>query len=177
MLSSRGINNLIKVIEKGVLSDAVTNRLTELENKKTGIEEAIETEKLKQALVEDENSIKKYFEMYAKADFDDEDTRNRVLEYFVDKIYVYNDRLVITGYYSDDETSIYLDALTEVSSSGTDKRAKSSTSLLSAPLNEAEANTRDIFLGDSVPLKLIKSYSVYDIIVYRNICCLVYRWK
>ena len=39
--------------------------------------------KLKQALVEDENSIKKYFEMYAKADFDDEDTRNQVLEYFV----------------------------------------------------------------------------------------------
>ena len=28
--------------------------------------------------------------MYAKADFDDEDTRNQVLEYFVDKIYVYN---------------------------------------------------------------------------------------
>ena len=81
---------------------------------KTGIEEAIETEKLKQALVEDENSIKKYFEMYAKADFDDEDTRNQVLEYFVDKIYVYNDRLVITWYYSDDKTSIDLDALTEI---------------------------------------------------------------
>ena len=85
-----------------------------VENKKTGIEEAIETEKLKQALVEDENSIKKYFEMYAKADFDDEDTRNQVLEYFVDKIYVYNDRLVITWYYSDDKTSIDLDALTEI---------------------------------------------------------------
>ena len=85
-----------------------------VENKKTGIEEAIETEKLKQALVEDENSIKKYFEMYAKADFDNEDTRNQVLEYFVDKIYVYNDRLVITWYYSDDKTSIDLDALTEI---------------------------------------------------------------
>ncbi len=52
---------------------------------------------MKQALVEDENSIKKYFEMYAKADFDDED-----------------DRLVITWYYSDDKTSIDLDALTEI---------------------------------------------------------------
>ena len=78
------------------------------------VAKAIETEKLKQALVEDENSIKKYFEMYAKADFDDEDTRNQVLEYFVDKIYVYNDRLVITWYYSDDKTSIDLDALTEI---------------------------------------------------------------
>ena len=130
------------------MSDTVTDRLAELENKKAAIEEAIETERLKQKFVEDENSIKKYFEMYAKADFEDEDIRNRVLEYFVDKIYVYNDRLVITGYYSDDETSIYLDALTEVSSSGTDKRAKSSTSLLSAPL------------------KLNKSVSANDIIVY-----------
>lgn len=52
--------------------------------------------------------------MYAKADFDDENTRNQVLEYFVDKIYVYNDRLVITWYYSDDKTSIDLDALTEI---------------------------------------------------------------
>ena len=52
--------------------------------------------------------------MYAKADFDDEDTRNQMLEYFVDKIYVYNDRLVITWYYSDDKTSINLDALTEI---------------------------------------------------------------
>ena len=52
--------------------------------------------------------------MYAKADFDDEDTRNQVLEYFVDKIYVYNDRLVITWYYSDGKTSIDLDALTEI---------------------------------------------------------------
>lgn len=76
---------------------------------------------MKQALVEDENSIKKYFEMYAKADFDDEDTRNQVLEYFVDKIYVYNDRLVITWYYSDDKTSIDLDALTEITETSESK--------------------------------------------------------
>ena len=60
--------------------------------------------------------------MYAKADFDDEDTRNQVLEYFVDKIYVYNDRLVITWYYSDDKTSIDLDALTEITETSESKR-------------------------------------------------------
>ena len=59
--------------------------------------------------------------MYAKADFDDEDTRNQVLEYFVDKIYVYNDRLVITWYYSDDKTSIDLDALTEITETSESK--------------------------------------------------------
>ena len=90
---------------------------------------------MKQALVEDENSIKKYFEMYAKADFDDEDTRNRVLEYFVDKIYVYNDRLVITWYYSDDKTSIDLDALTEITETSESNTVdRGSTLLQSGPL-------------------------------------------
>lgn len=128
----KGIGSLVKVIEKGVLSDAVTNRLTELENRKTALEEAIETEKLKQALVEDECSIHKYFNMYAHADFDDEDTRNNILEYFVDKIYVYNDRLVITFCYLDDKSQIALDTLTEIT--GTSGAVECSTLVGSAPL-------------------------------------------
>ncbi len=127
----KGIRSLVKVIEKGVLSDAVTDRLTELENRKKALEEAIETEKLKQALVEDECSIQKYFNMYAHADFDDEETRNGILEYFVDKIYVYNDRLVITFYYSDDKTEIALDTLTEIT--GTSGGVECSPLVGSAP--------------------------------------------
>ena len=98
--------------------------------------------------------------MYAKADFDDEDTRNQVLEYFVDKIYVYNDRLVITWYYSDDKTSIDLDALTEITET-------------------SESNTvdRGSTLLQSAPLKLNTLISVYAIIVYRNMFCLVYQRK
>lgn len=72
--------------------------------------------------------------MYAKADFDDEDTRNQVLEYFVDKIYVYNDRLVITWYYSDDKTSIDLDALTEITETSESNTVdRGSTLLQSGP--------------------------------------------
>ena len=112
--TEKGIANLIKVIEKGVISDAVTSRLEKLEKDKANLKEAMEAEKLKYALAEDENSIKKYFDMYAKADFDDEDTRNKILDYFIDKIYVYNDRLVITWWYCDDRTTIELDTLTEI---------------------------------------------------------------
>ena len=112
--TEKGIANLIKVIEKGVISDAVTSRLEKLEKDKANLKEAMEAEKLKYALAEDENSIKKYFDMYAKADFDDEETRNKILDYFIDKIYVYNDRLVITWWYCDDRTTIELDTLTEI---------------------------------------------------------------
>ena len=72
--------------------------------------------------------------MYAKADFDDEDTRNQMLEYFVDKIYVYNDRLVITWYYSDDKTSIDLDSLTEITETSESNTVdRGSTLLQSGP--------------------------------------------
>ena len=116
--TQKGIKNLLNVIEKGVMSDTITSRLVDLENRKTSLEEAIETEKIKQVLVADEYSIQKYFNIYANSNFDDERTRNTILEYFVDKIYVYNDRLVITFYYSDDKTEIDLDTLTEIT--GTD---------------------------------------------------------
>ena len=45
----------------------------------------------------------------------DEETRNTVMEYFVDKIYVYNNRIVITWFYSEDATEMSLDTLTEIS--------------------------------------------------------------
>ena len=38
----------------------------------------------------------------------------KILDYFIDKIYVYNDRLVITWWYCDDRTTIELDTLTEI---------------------------------------------------------------
>ena len=70
--------------------------------------------------------------MYAHADFDDEETRNCILEYFVDKIYVYNDRLVITFYYSEDKTEIALDTLTEITEDS--EGVECSTLVRSAPL-------------------------------------------
>ena len=72
--------------------------------------------------------------MYAKADFDDEDTRNQVLEYFVDKIYVYNDRLVIPWYYSDDKTSIDLDGLTEITETSESNTVDRVSTLLQSDL-------------------------------------------
>lgn len=91
--------------------------------------------------MDDEYSIKKYFDMYAHADFDDEETRNCILEYFVDKIYVYNDRLVITFYYSEDKTEIALDTLTEITEDP--DGVECSTVVRSAPLEENTAKSWD----------------------------------
>ena len=47
----------------------------------------------------------------ANADFDDAQIRDSVLEYFVDKIYLYDDHIVITGYYSDIHHELMYDEL------------------------------------------------------------------
>lgn len=115
-----------------MVSETITNRIMELEIQKTAFNEAIEAEKIKQSIVDDEYSIQKYFDMYSNADFDDDETRNNIFEYFIDKIYVYNDRIVITWFYSDDKTEISLDKLTEITDD-----TECSTLTQSAPLTES----------------------------------------
>ena len=41
-----------------------------------------------------------------RADFDNPQTRDAVMEYFVDKVYLYDDKLVATFFYSEDRTEI-----------------------------------------------------------------------
>ena len=95
--------------------------------------EAIEAEKVKLSISNDEYSIQHYFEMYANADFDDDETRDTIFEYFIDKIYVYDDRLVITWYYSDNKSEVALDELTDITNAESISNEKGSTLTQSAP--------------------------------------------
>ncbi len=123
------INNLIKVIEKGVISDTVTKRLEEMEVRKHGLQSAIETEQIKQQLVADDYSIQHFFDKYEDFDFDDAEVRDNILEYFVDKIYVYKDRVVITWNYTGDTSEIDLGVLTQITDDSDDFDTSESSSL------------------------------------------------
>ena len=62
------------------------------------------------ALANNDYGIKHYFEMYAKADFEDDETRRLIFEYFVDKIYVFEDKLIVDMFYSENHVEVSLDA-------------------------------------------------------------------
>ncbi|MDO4428450.1 MAG: recombinase family protein [Atopobiaceae bacterium] len=102
----KSLANLVKVIESGVVSETVTERLVQLEEQKRALGEAIETENVRAALCEDEHSIRAYFEKFLHADFSDPEVRGQVLEYFVDKIYVSETGLMITSWYSGDHGEV-----------------------------------------------------------------------
>ena len=107
------LKNMLKAIEQGILTETTKDRLLELEAQNKALKEAIECEKAKLSVNNDDCSIEKYFSFYAHADLKDEETRNFLLEYIIDKIYLYKDKILITCYYSDDNKTIPLSELEE----------------------------------------------------------------
>ena len=93
----------------GVFNESTQKRMAELQEEKNALTEAIEAELVRQALYEDEHSIQAYFDKYLHADLNDPDVRESVLNYFVDKIWLYDDKLVISGWFSEDKTEIPFD--------------------------------------------------------------------
>ena len=109
------IDNLVKALESASgAPDVVFNRINELNTQKNSIEATIQNERIKHSLSHDDYSIQKYFEMYSHADFNDPETREKLLEYIIDAIYLYDDRIAVKFWFSDDRTEISLDTLTEV---------------------------------------------------------------
>ena len=80
-----------------------------LEQQPQQLNEAFETERIRASLFEDEHGIKAYFDKYLHANFDNVETRDEILEYFVDTLYVYNDRIVITSWCFEDNREILFD--------------------------------------------------------------------
>lgn len=104
--NQKALDNLVKAVEMGIFSESTQQRLVELEDRKKALAETIETEKIKARMTEDENSIKAYFQKFANANLDDSEIREMLLDYFIDKIYVYDDHLEITGWFSEDKRRI-----------------------------------------------------------------------
>ena len=85
--------------------------MAELQECKDALNDAIEAETVSQSLFEDEHSIRAYIDRFLHADFDNPEVRDSVLEYFVDKIYLHEDRLVVTSWYSEDNREVPMEVL------------------------------------------------------------------
>ena len=104
--AEKALSNLVKALEMGIFSETTQARLLELEEQKKSLKETIKEEELRQSVLQDDYSIKHYFEMYAKANFTNTDVRDMILNYFINKIYVYDDKLLITLWYSEEQFEV-----------------------------------------------------------------------
>ncbi len=100
--TEKAMDNLIRALENGLpYTESIGARVTENEERKKGLAEAIEAEEIRTKAAQDESSIRAFFKKYSDADFDDEEARDTILEYFVDRIYVYDDHIFVVGWFTD----------------------------------------------------------------------------
>lgn len=97
------LKNHIKAIEKGVFNETTQQAMLEREEEKKALLEAIEVEEMKQRMTQTEYSIKEYIKKFKKSDLENAEIRDSILDYFIDKIYLYDDKIVLTGNYTDDK--------------------------------------------------------------------------
>ncbi|MCD2492478.1 hypothetical protein LQE92_07515 [Lacrimispora sp. NSJ-141] len=93
---------MVKAIENGLFSETLAKRLIELEEQKKGLNEAIEAENVRMSLYEDEHSMQAYWEKFLHADLDNPETRDAVMEYFVERVVLYDTKVVLMSKFADD---------------------------------------------------------------------------
>lgn len=110
--------NFVKAISQGIFNDTTAEAMRTLEEQKCDLNQAIQTENVKTALFEDEASISSFYKRFAQATIDTPETRDQLFEYFVDKVFIGREQIVIASYFHDSAAPIEFEDLEEALASG-----------------------------------------------------------
>jgi site-specific DNA recombinase len=104
----KSIDNMLNAIQKGVLTSSTKQRLEELETVKQSIEISIAQEEMKKPTLTKEQVVF-WISRFKEGDVKDPVFRHRLIDCFVNSIYLYDDRIVLTYNYKDGTKSISLE--------------------------------------------------------------------
>ena len=85
------IQNLIKSIEAGVISEAVTNRLNDLSAQQEALQRSIEREMVRDGPRLTKDHIRYFLERMRDGDLNDPEIQKRLIHTFLNSVYVYDD--------------------------------------------------------------------------------------
>ena len=100
--------NMLEAIEKGVLTTTTKKRLIELEEKKESLEISIIQEEIASPALTKEQVVF-WINRFKEGDITDSKFRQRLIDCFVNSIYLYDDKVVLTYNYKDGTQAITLD--------------------------------------------------------------------
>lgn len=110
--------NFVKAIAAGIFNDATAEAMQVLEDQKRELDGAIQAEHVKAAPFEDEVSIGTFYKKYAGATMDAPETRDLLLEYFMDKIFVGPGELTIASWFFDHGAEVTFEELSDAKEMG-----------------------------------------------------------
>lgn len=111
-----GIDNIVRAIEAGMFNPALKKRMDELEEQRNTLLTSAADIEITQVFKIEKEHILFFLHEFRNYDFNDLDCQRRLIATFVNAIYLYDDKIVITFNYSGDSRTVTLaeiDAVTE----------------------------------------------------------------
>lgn len=99
--TEKGIENMVNAIQQGIITSSTKKRLDELENNKSKLEVAILQEEMEKPLLTREQ-VTFFIQKYRTIDITKEEKRQRMIDTFINAVYLYDDKIVFTFNYKDE---------------------------------------------------------------------------
>ena len=135
--TERAINNFLNAIQQGIITESTKQRMEELEQLKSELSVQIAKEEIAQPTLTREQ-ILFWFHRLRKMDVKKIDHRRRLIDSFINSIYLFDDRMVITFNYKDGSKTITFEEI-ENTVNGSDLTA------FGAPKFDADFDTICVF--------------------------------
>lgn len=89
------ISNVMKAIKRGIITDSTQEELEKLEEEKKAIQEKITKAEYDEPLHITKEHIEFWFEQFSSYNYEDEGAREYLVKYFINKIILFDDKLII----------------------------------------------------------------------------------
>ena len=128
-----GIQNMLNAIQAGILTSSTKERLEQLEETKRELEARIAEEKLAKPKIKEE-FIRFWLMRFRKLDMSLKDQRQALVDTFINSIYLYDDKVLITFNYKEGTQTITFEEAAQAAS----KENGSDLDCFTAPKNTRE---------------------------------------
>ena len=110
-----GIQNMLNAIQAGILTSSTKERLEQLEETKRELEARIAEEKLAKPKIKEE-FIRFWLMRFRKLDMSLKDQRQALVDTFINSIYLYDDKVLITFNYKEGTQTITFEEAAQAAS-------------------------------------------------------------
>ena len=124
------LENLMNAILQGITSQTTKDTLIRLENEKEDLGLEIVKESVKRPILSKEQ-IKLWIDKFAVTNITDEQQKQKLIDVFVNSVYVYDDKMVIFFNYKDGEKLVDFESAKETTNPNLDNHADCQSSSLS----------------------------------------------
>lgn len=142
--TNKAIANIMRAIEAGIITETTRSRLEELEDTKRDLETEIIKEKVARPTIEREQVIF-FLEKFRGGNVDDKEYQRKIIDTFVHKVILYDDKITITYNYSTDSTKNAENTVESIESAASAAECKCSNKPSSSPPRKNLVHKNEVF--------------------------------